>query len=597
MSRLFVFGSAVGAILFALASPAFAHAVLDSTDPSPGATVATAPRAITLTFSEAVDVQPGYIRVLDGSGSEVSVGDPRHPAGRNNVVTVSAPKLGKGLYAVAWRAVSADSHPVQGAFTFGVGTAGSGTAADALAAQASAGSAGDHVVGVLLGAMRFGVFVGLALLIGVGWFCAWLWPEGRASRGARRVIGGALALTAGATVLGFLLQGPYSSGGGVADAFSSDQISAVWDTRFGKVWALRLAILVVAALLVRIMLRRRDELPTWWFDAAGVTALALAATPGIAGHPTTGRWVTIAIPSDALHVLAMAIWMGGLVGLVLAHADRERFAAVAERFSGVALGAVSVIVATGTFQAVRQVPALGDLWNTDYGRILLGKLVFFALLLGLATWSRRVVHGRLAIPLGRGSVAPPAAAGPAAAAAAGPDSLEPGGGVATLVRTEVPDPAGPGGEPPRSGGISHLVRGVWAELALGAVVLALTAVLVNTAPPRDVLASGPAQAVLDAGTVRFDTFFAPAKSGVDNELHVTVLKPNGLPREVTELDATLENSDRGIPPIKIPLDKIGVGHYIGQAVAVPFPGRWTITITAFVTDVKSETATLDANVG
>ena len=572
--------------------------MLDSTDPSPGATVATAPRAITLTFSEAVDVQPGYIRVLDGSGSEVSVGDPRHPAGRNNVVTVSAPKLGKGLYAVAWRAVSADSHPVQGAFTFGVGTAGSGTAADALAAQAERGqherprrrgAAGRDALRRVRGARpahRSGLVLRVALAGG-----------SRLARCSPRDRRRALALTAGATVLGFLLQGPYSSGGGVGDAFSSDQISAVWDTRFGKVWALRLAILVVAALLVRIMLRRRDELPTWWFDAAGVTALALAATPGIAGHPTTGRWVTIAIPADALHVLAMAIWMGGLVGLVLAHADRERFAAVAERFSGVALGAVSVIVATGTFQAVRQVPALGDLWNTDYGRILLGKLVFFALLLALATWSRRVVHGRLAIPLGRGSVAPPAAAGPAAAAAAGRDSLEPGGGVATLVRTEVPDPAGPGGEPPRSGGISHLVRGVRAELALGAVVLALTAVLVNTAPPRDVLASGPAQAVLDAGSVRFDTFFAPAKSGVDNELHVTVLKPNGLPREVTELDATLENSDRGIPPIKIPLDKIGVGHYIGQAVAVPFPGRWTFTITAFVTDVKSETATLDVNVG
>ncbi len=595
-----MFGSAVGAILFALASPAFAHAVLESTDPSPGATVATAPRAITLTFSEAVDVQPGFIRVLDGAGSEVSIGDPKHPAGRNNVVTVSAPKLGKGLYAVAWRAISADSHPVQGAFTFGVSANGTGKAADALAAQASASTSNDHVVGVLLGAMRFGVFVGLALLIGVGWLCAWLWPEGRAATRVRRVVVGALALTAVATALGFLLQGPYSSGGGVADAFSSDGISAVWDTRFGKVWALRLAILVVAAVLVRIMLARRDELPTWWFDAAGATALALAATLGMAGHPTTGRWVTIAIPSDALHVLAMSIWLGGLVGLVLAHADRERFEAVAARFSGVALGAVAVIVLTGTFQTVRQVPALGDLWNTDYGRLLLAKLAFFTLLLGLATWSRRVVHGGLAIPLGRGPVARPAATGVVTAVAVGRDpGHEHGGGVATLVRTEVPDQHGDGsgdGPPPPSG-LSRLVRGVWGELALGAVVLALTAVLVNTAPPRDVLASGPAQAVLNAGSVRFDTFFLPAQSGVDNELHVTVLKPNGLPREVTELDATIANRERGIPPIKIPLDKIGVGHYIGQAVAVPFSGRWTIKITAFVTDVKSETASLDVNVG
>ena len=259
-----------------------------------------------------------------------------------------------------------------------------------------------------------------------------------------------------------------------------------------------------------------------------------------------------------------------------------------------------MIVVTGTFQAIRQIPALDDLWSTDYGRTLLVKLAFFALLVSFAAWSRRVVHGPgLGLRVARGRSAPLEAPVPAGAAAAAGTPGADVGGVATLLRTETDAGGadGPDGTAPSSGDRSHLVRGVWGELVLGAVVLALTAMLVNTAPPRDALASGPAQAVLDAGSVRFDTFFAPAKSGADNELHITVLKPNGLPRDVTELQATLENEDRGIAPIKVPLDQIGTGHYIGQAVAVPFPGRWTITITAFVTDVKSETATLDVNVG
>lgn len=582
-ARAIGFVLTVSAVVIALAAPASAHADLASSDPGAGATVSESPSEVTLSFTEGVSVRKGGIRLLDASGDEVEVGAPTHPGGEDSVASVSVPTLEKGLYTIAYNVVSADAHPAEGAFTFGVQVAATGQAADAQTAQARAGVRGDRIVGWVLGAMRFGVFLGLALLIGVTWFCASLWPEGRTSRGIRRLLVGAFVLTGGATIFGFLLQGPHTSGGGIADAFAGDEISAVWDSRFGKVWALRLALLVVAAVLVRLMVTHRGRIPNWWFDVAGVTTIALVATPGLSGHASTGRWVPIALPVDALHVLAMAIWLGGLAALLVARSDESRFARIAERFSGVALGAVVVIVLTGTFQSVRQVPAIDDLWDTDYGRILLIKVGVVVALIGLAAWSRRMVHGSLALGAVRGTQRADAVSAAAVGA----------GGVATITRADPEAPDDPGSDPPPA----RLARTVGVELLFGAVVLALTAGLVNTPPPRDTVQGEPVQAVLDAGPVKVDTSFTPAESSAPNDLHLTVRDRGGAARDVTEMRATLANSSRDIPEIDIPLDQAGTGHFISEGISVPFPGKWTLKLTVFVTDVTSETTSVDVNVG
>ena len=244
---------------------------------------------------------------------------------------------------------------MQGAFTFGVKTAATGAAAARLAQQAQATETSDHTVGVVFGIVRFGVFAGLALLLGVAGFVLFLWPAGRVSVRVRRVLYGALGLTFVGTALGFLLQGPYSSGGGLGDMFSTDLMSTTWDTRFGKVWILRLVLLAVMALFLRSILRTGRSAPSAGVVAATtVVGVALAASPGLSGHASTGRWVVLALPADVLHVAAMAVWIGGLVALGLARHDDVAYPHVARRFSGLALGAVVVIVLTGAFQAIRQ---------------------------------------------------------------------------------------------------------------------------------------------------------------------------------------------------------------------------------------------------
>ena len=547
------------AAVFALAAPAFAHADLERSDPASGVTLPQGPKAVELTFTEGVAVRKGGIRLLDAGGEQLAVGNPTYPGDGNRVVRVSVPTLGDGLYVVAWRATSEDSHPIRGAFTFFVGDAHvSGKHAELLAEAALSEDSGDPAVGVVFGVARFGVFLGMALLLGAGWFAAYLWPEGRSDRRVRSLLVFSIGLTAVSTVFGFLLQGPYTSGGGFSDMFSSDQLSAVWDTRFGKVWVLRLVLLVFSALLMRMMIRHRGPLPRWWFGMAGLVGLALSATPGLAGHASTGRWVLLALPADMLHVLGMSAWLGGLIMLAIARTDEHSYARVAERFSGLALGAVVALVITGSFQAIRQLQPISALWDSDYGRLLIAKLVAFALLIGVAAWSRRLVHGPGMGVFGNA---------PASEAAA-----------------------------PALGSAVRLKRSVRGEIAIGAIVLALTSMLVNTSPPKKVATATPFEQVIDAGAVKFDTFFGPAKVGVSNALHITVLSRSLEHADAKEVRASLSMPSRGISRIPIKLVAGDHGHFAADDVRVPFAGEWRLEIHALLSEVDEASATVPISV-
>ena len=536
-----------------------------------------APRALTLTFTEGVEVRDDGIRLLDSSREALPIGIPKHPGGRPTVVRVTLPQLGDGLYVVAWRAVSEDAHPIRGAFTFSVGAAHvSGTHADLLEKTTLSEDAGDPNVGVVFGVARFAVFLGLALLLGGGWFAAYLWPEGRRDPRVRSFLIGALALTGIATALGLLLQGPYTSGGGFDDALSWDQISAVLDTRFGSVWLLRIGLLVFAAGLLRMMVRHVGPLPGWWFAVGGVTGLALSATPGLSGHASTGRWVWVALPTDMLHVLGMAVWMGGLVMLAIARTDEHSYGRVAERFSGLALGAVVLLVITGAIQSIRQLQPFSALWDSSYGRLLIAKLVAFGMVLLIAAWSRRLVHGP-GLGIFGVDAAPLVAVAPEVLAEAPPE----------LTQRQTVTPV-------QQHRLKRTVRG---ELIFGGVVLGLTSMLVNTSPPLAMRQPVPFEQVVNAGAVKLDVFFGPARVGSNNALHVTVLDRSLEHSDALEVRASLAMPSRGIPPIEIVLEPGDHGHFAAERVGVPFAGDWNLEIHALLTEVDEVSTSITVAVG
>ena len=110
-----------------------------------------APKQIELTFGEDVEISFGSIKVFNQNADAVDTGAPHHAKTSDHSVEVTLPHLADGAYVVTWRVISADSHPVHGAFTFVVGSSAN---AQALATKLEAESGGNKTVGVLFAIAR-----------------------------------------------------------------------------------------------------------------------------------------------------------------------------------------------------------------------------------------------------------------------------------------------------------------------------------------------------------------------------------------------------------------------------------------------------------
>ena len=542
-------------LLVALAAPASAHATLESSDPAPDAVLDEAPAQVVLRFSESVRAGDDALRVFNADGDRVDEGDLSRPQG-NDTLALALPDVGDGSYVATWRVVSADSHPISGAFTFRVGQ-GSAAVDDSVVNQLLSDEGGSSTVGGLYAVIRFLAFAALVVLIGGTAFIAVAWPEGARLRDPVRVLAIAAGVLALATALGIGIQGAYERGLDLSAAFKPSVISDELGTRFGRVWAFRL-LLVAAAVPLLVALRRGAASQTWWRVSAALVGLGLAFTPALSGHASAGDFVPLAVAADGIHVAAVAAWLGGLV-LLLAFVLRRRQAdelrSVVPRFSTLAQIAVAAIVATGAFQGWRQVRSLDALTDTTYGRLLLLKTLAFAGLVFLGAVNRAVVRRRLWAP------------SPVAGYPVGPGAALSDPDADTVVR---------------------LRRAVGIEVAVAVLVLAITALLVNTAPAATAEAQ-PFAASIPTDEAHIQVTVDPGQAG-RNDIHVYLHAT--LDSEPLEATAKASLPDQGIGPITIPLEPAGPGHWSAEGVDLLPGGDWQLQVAILLTEtneIRTET--------
>ncbi|WP_369145373.1 copper resistance protein CopC [Streptomyces sp. R44] len=636
LARLLILAAALLGTLLAGAAPASAHAALTGSDPKDGAVVATAPKEVNLTFSEQVAMSADAIRVLDPAGRRADTGEIR------DLCSGSVVRYGVGLraglpdgtYTVAWQAVSSDSHPVAGAFTFSIGAPSQTSVA--LPDRAPGGG----LVGALYGIARYLSYAGFAVLVGGGAFVLACWPRGASVRPVQQtVVRGWLTLT-GATLAMLLLRSPYTGSGKLSDAFDLAGLKAVLETKTGAALTSRLLLLGAAALFVAVLFgayaRRTDpkekkDLAFGLGLGGTVVAAGIAGTWALAEHASTGLQPGIAMPVDILHLLAVAAWLGGLTVLLVAlyRAPSVERSAV-ERFSKVAFGSVAVLAATGLYQSWRQVGSWSALTGTRYGQLLLVKIGLMAVLIGIAwisrRWTRRLADQ--ATPEADGNPeadgdpeegADEAAQETAQDAEAAQGSEEPAeavdperaaqlarqrAAVATARRKRERD-----ADPERAG----LRRSVLTEAAVAVVLLAVTTVLTSTEPGRTeeeagraTSASGPAAVPDRPVDIRlpFDTggvdgkgvvrlTFDPGRTGA-NALHIFVERPNGKPLDVPEIKIALTLEAKDVGPLPVAPDRIQTGHWSASGVQIPMPGEWKIQVTVRTSEIDQ--TTIDKNV-
>lgn len=605
-------------LLLGGAAPASAHAALRTTDPDDGSVVQRAPRHLTLTFTESVGLLDDSFRVFGPDQRRVHTGEARHADGRSDTARVGLPgKLARGTYTVAWRVVSADSHPVSGAFTFSVGKRSATTA------QVDTGPDEDPLTGGLYDAARYLAYLAAALLVGTVAFALLCRPADTSP--LRRPLVAAWWTLLGSTVVLLMLRAPYETGAGPATAFDPAALERTLTSRPGLALLARLAVLLLTAAFLLRLSRHRDRQEPVLRAVGAALAVALALTWAAAEHASAGIQVPLAMTSSVLHLVATGVWLGGLVALLLTlrRASVDALTEVVPRFSRIAFASVTVLVVTGLYQSWRGLGSLGALTGTSYGRLLLAKLVAVTALLLAAGYSRRwtarlaapVAAARTAVPervrqpVGVGAQAQPEGPGEPAAEATEPEEGE------ERQRRQEPDAAGkaegPSESAPESGDADTRRRGlrrsVLVEVAVAAVVLLITTLLTTTLPGRaqaEAAQRPPAGALppTTLATVPFDTggstgplsgrgtvqvTLDPARVGENGVQAVVYGADKGL-IVVPEVRITFTLPSRKVGPIDARLKDVG-GYWSTNSVNLPLAGTWTMRTTVRVSDVDQVT--------
>jgi copper transport protein len=312
-----------------------------------------------------------------------------------------------------------------------------------------------------------------------------------------------------------------SAGRGLYDAIALVPDLAP-DTRTGQLALLKVALAIAAGAAAGVSLVwRRSPTP------ALVLSLAALATASFAGHAWTAPDRAVAVAADLVHLGAVALWVGGVVALLVALplipavADRVR---VTTRFSNVALVAVGAVAVSGTVSGWQQLGSFEDLTFTGYGQLLLAKVAGFAVLIGLG-WANRA---RL-VPLVERTVAP-------------------------------------------------LRRSLGIETLVAATVLAVTAALIAQPPARTEVADDPfATTVTVEGAAVLDATVDPATAGT-NDIHLYFFTDGAAPLTVDAVQVTAATDD--VPPRRLQATPVSTNHVIVTGASLPTAGTWTVEVTA-----------------
>ncbi|QSB14696.1 copper resistance protein CopC [Natronosporangium hydrolyticum] len=525
------------------AAPAHAHAVLLDSDPADGEVFAEAPTEVVLHFNEPVEPPPEPLRVFDADGERVDADDAGHGSDRS-ILRVSLPAdLPDGGYVVAWRAISADTHPVSGSFTFVVGD-------PAVVDQATIAPPPDTPAGwgAAAAAGRWLTYAGTLLAVGGAVFLLFVHDRAPAERRPlTRIVGWAVAAGAAGSLVAIPLYAAVSSGAGGQALLDEQLLAGAVSSATGASALLRLAALAVLLLGVAGL-----GIVSWAGPLAVAGGVGALGSFLFAGHTYTAEPRALIWASNLSHTAAAAVWLGGLVllGLVLhlrrrAGGEASGGAAMVARFSTLAAASVLVVTVGGIALGWAEIRTLSGLTGTSYGWLLLAKVGLVAAVVALGGYNRRWL-----VP-----------------------AVRQGGQQAW----------------------QRLTRTVRVEAAVILVgVLALTAVLVNTVPARTQQALDEAAAAAEpyqethplGPEYQVELTVDPAVAG-DNQVTVELLDEAGDPVSL-EVPAELQFSlpEAEIDRISREPEPAGPGSWEHSGGELSIAGDWEIEIRVLVDEFE-----------
>ena len=525
---------------------ASAHATLESSSPADGQSVLTSPSEIRITFSEAVTTISGGLSVLDADGKTVDVGNSEVVGGRTLVAPISE-TLSDGTYVATYRVLSADGHPVSGSILFGVGNG-------ALDRSAQPSSSGDRLWEIIGGISRFIMYLAALVAAGVAFFLAFI--HDHAEDRWRIVpfvrIGSILALLSAIGIV--MSQAALLTGKGAGAVTDSTVLRDVLNQNLG--WSLALLMIGLAAVHLSTDIPKKVVSQS----LALYGGLAVTVSFAVWGHATELSPTAISLAADAIHATAAALWLGGLVGLVMVLSVRtpetvRATAGIIGRFSRMAFWSVIALTLAGlTLTITGSGASLNSILTTTWGQLVLAKIGLTLIVVLIAAWNRRTLVPSLTSP------------------------TENTGELAVRWAT--------------------LLRTIRAEAVLLVAVVALTAIVVNVPPARTAVVAKADRVDItqrvDTGNVQLSV--DPAIVG-PNTVAVRYTDGTGQPINVANsMSIEFSQPSAGLEPItrQVPASEPGV--FVIQGNELSIPGTWTITIAVRTGDFTEQRTSFEVPV-
>lgn len=512
----FVLAALVASI--AWASPAAAHAQLDTSSPAPSAVLESAPSEVRLDFNEPMTPVARSIEIYNQEGQRIVLGEALlSPDDPSVLIAGDVPDIPDGLYVVAWRAVSNDGHAVEGAYSFQIGSSAPIVATNDLITNILSGQEGPQGLSWFMGIAKFLGFLGLCLVLGC---LAMLAGGSITSRRVITLIGVGWFFSAIGAIALFVAQGPYTIAGRWSDLFNTSLWSDVYETRLGQALIIR-ELLLLSLLVLLWSLRGHFErsLTSWWRSTTALVGVGIVLTFSASGHPSASPLSGVAVLVDALHLSSVVLWVGGLIVLACGGVVRSAGAeVVVNRFSRISTFAIPIAVLTGLWQTWHLVPSVSDITQTKWGQALLVKscLVVAAVTLGaFARW---------------------------------------------LVR--------------RGEGVT-IHRLIVVEGMIAVFVLGVTAGMLSQSP-EITSANSVFSTQLVEGDMIVGVAVTPGRVG-NNEIHVTVTTPSGSLSPVENLTMRLTLPGSEVPTITAAITELGPNHFVGT-LSILTPGTWALEL-------------------
>lgn len=541
MRRVALIAAVVGVAL-ALPAAAWAHAALVSTSPLGSKIVTPAPSQVTLTYSEPIEPRFAIISVTDAGGHLVTSGPPANAPGDRTTLVVPLKKIPEGWYLVYWRVISADGHPVRGAWTFAVGP-NAGPAPQFVIPSISETAATPQLV-----ILRWIVF--LSLMAAVGLFVMRIAIARRLVQLRWVTIAWASAVAV-ALVSNLIYVDVATAKFALRSAFDVGAlIPLMHDSLFGKGYlTLELCLLLFAyAGAMAIWLDRPERGHRSTGALLALTGALLAAgaailAPAVSGHAGQTSPRGLAIPVDWIHIAAGAVWIGGLIGLLVIAATHRvpGLIRVVPRFSNVAFVSVLALIAAGIGNSLFHLPTFASLWETSYGKMVLIKIGVLAVAMLVASGNLLRNAPRLR------------------AAERRPDLVE--------------------------GAASSLRKLVSVEVVLVVGIIFCAALLTSLAPPSSALAqAGKAKATVGPGAVsrtveengyKVELQIAPNRAAVDNAFAIKVTK-DGQPVRGARVTTGFSMLDMEMGTQSYNFRETAPGVYSRSSPALVMVGHWGI---------------------